>query len=676
MTQTASAQRPLSIGEILAAARELHRAGRLRQAHALYCRALSIQPDNADALSRMGLLFHQTGQDATAAKMLRRALAVRPDFPEAHAALGAVLLALGKAEAAIPHLERALALKPGLVSAQSNLGRAFSAAGRLDKAIAAFERAIVLDPRFVDAYYHLGRALEREGRIEEAIRRYRKALAIAPGHAETQDALGLAFKSRGAFDDAEIAFRRALAVRPEFAEARIHLADLLVEKDALDAAANEYRTVLAERPERAEAHHGLGRIAQRQGRADEAEHHFEKALTLAPDRVACHVALGRLYRRDGRFDDAITKLLEAVALAPETPAVYVELGAAFFAQGHADQAAEQYEKALSLDGGDADAFHHLAVARLAQGRYSEARAAFHNVLRARHGGRWWNAERFVYVGRNGGGPIHAAKVSAFRLRDQMEQIAHLVERGLLDRSFEAMVERYRQVLAEVEHAAGENGTVRLTPTQTDRIGGFLDKVVRFHDTPRIDGALIDGEADLEGAERRLARVQAPAAVIDRLLSPAAFAALRDFCRDNTIFFRDAGPGAVGADFDSGFNCALVYALAAALKERMPRLLEGYELAAARARRDRNRHPGGAPETEPGAIVAFLWLSPEAGGEGGGALIVGEGASATRIEHCENRAVLFRGDAPHRVGPCRLPDGFVNRRVAATLVFRRPRAPAT
>jgi len=673
VTQTAPAKDTLSIGDILAAARELHRAGRLREAHALYCRALSAEPRNADALSRMGLLLHQTGQDAAAIKMLRRALAVRSDFPEAHATLGAALLAQGEAEAALPHLERAVALKPGLVSAHSNLGRAFCAVGRIDKAIAAFERAIVLDPRFVDAHYHMGCALECDGRTEEAIRRYRKALAIAPDHAKAQDALGRALRSRGALDEAEAAFRRALAARPDFADARIHLADLLVEKDALDAAADEYRTVLAERPERAEAHHGLGRIAQRRGRVAEAAERFEKAIALAPDRVACYVDLGRLYRRDGRFDDAITKLLEAVALAPETPAVYVELGAAFFAQGHADQAAEQYEKALSLDGSDADAFHHLAVARLAQGRYNEARAAFHNVMRARHGGRWWNAERFVYVGRNGGGPIRAAKVSTFRLRDHMEQIAHLVERGLLDRSFEAMVERYRQVLAEVEHAAGEDGIVRLTPSQTNRVGGFLDKVVRFHDTPRIDGALIDEEADLEGAEHWLAHKQAPAAVIDGLLAPAAFRALRDFCRDNTIFFRDIGPGTVGADLDSGFNCALVYALAKALKKRMPHLLEGYELAAARAYRDRNRHPGGAPETAAGAVVALLWLSPEAPDSDGGGLVIGEGTGAARIGHGENRAILFRGDAPYRLDACRFADGFVNRRVTATLVFRRPRA---
>ncbi len=663
-----------SPAETIAEALRLHRAGKLRQAHSLYCRVLSAQPNNANVLSRMGLLLHQTGQNAAAVKMLHRALEARPDHAETLATLGRALLAMGETASAVSHFERAVALKPGFVSAHNGLGRALAAAGRLEKAIAAFKRAIVLEPSYAEAHYNLGCALEREGRHEDAIRCYRKAVAIDPRLAKARDALGLALRAHGALDEAEAAFRRAIEDRPDFTAARIHLAELLVEKGAIDDAAKEYRAVAAERPETVEAHHGLGRIAAIEGRNDEAAGHFEKAIALAPERVEAHVDLGRLQRLEGRYDDAIAQLLEAIALAPEKPGAYVELGRVLFEQGYADQAIEQYEKALSLDGGDAEAFRHLGAALLARGRYDEARAAFHNVLRARHGGRWWNAERFLDVGRGGGARPRPVRISTFRLRDHMEQVTHLVERGLLDRSFEAMAERYRQVLAEVEHAVGDDGQALLGPAQIDRIGGFLDRVVRFADTPRIDGAVLDDDLDLAAAERSLLDEGAAAARIDRLLSPAAFEALRAFCRETTIFFRDPAPGIVGADLASGFNCELVYRLAGEIKARMPRLLGEFELAEARAWRHRNRHPGGPARREPGALALLLWLSPRAACDDpeGGGLILEPSDGAIAIPHGENRAVLFRADAPHRAAPAAFADGFANRRTEVVFLFRRRR----
>jgi len=664
--------------ETIAEALRLHRAGKLRQAHSLYCRVLSTQPNNADVLARMGLLLHQTGQNAAAVKMLHRALAARPDHAETLATLGGALLAMGETASAVSHLERAVALKPGFVSAHNGLGRALAAAGRLEKAIAAFKRAIVLEPRYAEAHYNLGRAYEREGRHDDAIRRYRKAVAIDPGLGKARDALGLALRAHGALDEAEAAFRRAIEDRPDFSAARIHLGDLLIEKGALDAAAEEYRAVAAERPEMVEAHHGLGRIAAIEGRSDEAAKHFERAISLAPERVEAYVELGRLQRLDGRHDDAIARLLEAVALAPERPGIYIELGRVLFEQGYAGQAIEQYEKALSLDGGDAEAFRNLGAALLDRGRHDEARAAFHNVLRARHGGRWWNAERFLDVGRRGGARVRPVRVSTFRLRDHMDQITHLVERGLLDRSFEAMAERYRQVLAEIEHAVGDDGQALLGPDQIDRIGGFLGRVVRFADTPRIDGAVLDDDVDLAAAERRLIDDGAVAARIDRLLSPAAFEALRAFCRDTTIFFRDAAPGIVGADLASGFNCELVHRLAGEIKARLPRLLGEFELAEARAWRHRNRHPGDPERREPGAIALLLWLSPRAanGDPEGGGLILEAPEGEVAIPHDENHAVLFRAETPHRAAPAAFADGFVNRRTEVTFLFRRRSADAS
>ena len=64
--------------EALARATRLHQAGRLEEAQGIYLRVLKREPENADALSLMGLLAHQAGRNDVAAELLGKALAVRP----------------------------------------------------------------------------------------------------------------------------------------------------------------------------------------------------------------------------------------------------------------------------------------------------------------------------------------------------------------------------------------------------------------------------------------------------------------------------------------------------------------------------------------------------------------------------------------------------------------------
>ena len=89
---------------------EHHRAGRLRQAEDGYRALLARDPDDADAMHWLGVLFCQAGQGAAAAELLERGVAKRPN------------------DAAFHH----------------NLGQAYAIARRWDDAIRSFERAAEL----------------------------------------------------------------------------------------------------------------------------------------------------------------------------------------------------------------------------------------------------------------------------------------------------------------------------------------------------------------------------------------------------------------------------------------------------------------------------------------------------------------------------------------------------
>ena len=99
--------------QALAQAKQLHQAGRLQEAQGIYLRVLKREPENADALSLMGLLAHQAGRNDVAAELLGKALALRPRFADAHLNLGNVLRAEGDLEAAVGHFREAARIDPG-----------------------------------------------------------------------------------------------------------------------------------------------------------------------------------------------------------------------------------------------------------------------------------------------------------------------------------------------------------------------------------------------------------------------------------------------------------------------------------------------------------------------------------------------------------------------------------
>ncbi len=145
-----------TIPEMLAAAQELHRGGRWREAQQLYQQILQADPLNADALYRFGLLAHQAGQNDAAVSLLSQAIRVRGSAPEFHNDLGEAYRVLGRyADAALAY-RQAVRLDPSFAAAHSNLGTVHQDQGRFDEALACYERAIACRPDYAVAHYNRG----------------------------------------------------------------------------------------------------------------------------------------------------------------------------------------------------------------------------------------------------------------------------------------------------------------------------------------------------------------------------------------------------------------------------------------------------------------------------------------------------------------------------------------
>ena len=109
------------IDDMLAAAVQLHQAGRLPDAATLYQQILAADANHVDALQLLGAIAHQQGQHGAAVELIQRSLAIAPDNKQALNNLGEALRATGQIDQSVAAFRRAIALDSSYVKAHSNL---------------------------------------------------------------------------------------------------------------------------------------------------------------------------------------------------------------------------------------------------------------------------------------------------------------------------------------------------------------------------------------------------------------------------------------------------------------------------------------------------------------------------------------------------------------------------
>jgi predicted TPR repeat methyltransferase len=215
-TNGPDASAAVPVEELLAAAVQVHRQGRIEQAAAIYRAVLAAWPDDVNALHFLGVAEHQLGDSQAALDHLGRALTLAPDHPDAYNNRGNVLKRLGRLDDAEADYRRALALRADDANVLNNLGTVLRQRGELEAAAALFRQALARRPRHASSWSNLGSTLRKLGRIDEAIATYRDWLACCP---EDPRAGHLLAACTGAAVPARASDGYVLAEFDEFAEA-------------------------------------------------------------------------------------------------------------------------------------------------------------------------------------------------------------------------------------------------------------------------------------------------------------------------------------------------------------------------------------------------------------------------------------------------------------------------
>lgn len=130
-------------------------SGDLTGAQQAFARAVSINPDYAEAYYNLADAYVEIGNYDQARSLYNQALAADRTLDYAHNGLGHVLILQGKPESAIPVLYTGLNLTQNdkvRIALQTNLGRAYLEAGQFYEAEAALAEALSLNPEEAAAH--------------------------------------------------------------------------------------------------------------------------------------------------------------------------------------------------------------------------------------------------------------------------------------------------------------------------------------------------------------------------------------------------------------------------------------------------------------------------------------------------------------------------------------------
>jgi TolB-like protein/class 3 adenylate cyclase len=207
------------------------------QARSFFDRALSVDPDNIEALIGLARLEVREGANffvtdpmaafAAAEAKLTKALSSVPDHARGHRLLGYVEILTKRAVQGIAECERALELDRNLASAHAFIGLGKIFIGRAEETEAHVGEALRLSPRDTNAHTwksFAGIAKTILGSYEQAAAWFRRALEANRNYPTPYFLLAAALAQLGRLDEARSAVKAGLALNPAFTVSRAHAA--------------------------------------------------------------------------------------------------------------------------------------------------------------------------------------------------------------------------------------------------------------------------------------------------------------------------------------------------------------------------------------------------------------------------------------------------------------------
>jgi protein O-GlcNAc transferase len=189
---------------------EHYKAGQLPQAIKIIEGILKDQPDNAELLYFLGIIYAQSENYDLAIEYLKRSLQLNANNADAYLAVGLTSQRKGLTDDAIRYYNKSLSIDPKKFEVYNSLGDAFTQKGLIEEAIITYQTYLQTNPYSFETYNNMGNLFQKKWEIAKAIDCYYKAIEIDPENASAYNNLGNTFQIKGRPEEAEKFYRQAM----------------------------------------------------------------------------------------------------------------------------------------------------------------------------------------------------------------------------------------------------------------------------------------------------------------------------------------------------------------------------------------------------------------------------------------------------------------------------------
>jgi len=277
------------------------------EAEKKYKELLDWEPNQADVLLNLGMLYYTTDRYQQALDLLVKSLKLEPSKAIQHYSIGLVLEKIGAMTQAIQAYQQAIALEPQLINAYNNLGNIFLATGELEQAESIYRKASAAKPNHFGSYLNLGNVLMERHQIDEAVESYKKALYLQPRNPDILHNLGVAFDAKN-----------------DPAQAALHYGYAYYHRGQYQEAINEYQQFLKTQTGNVSLYITLTKCYQALNQYEETIKTYQKAIKLYPNTADLYFFLAVSLQDFGLTQKAIAVASEASQLLPDNLTLKLE----------------------------------------------------------------------------------------------------------------------------------------------------------------------------------------------------------------------------------------------------------------------------------------------------------------------------------------------------------------
>jgi tetratricopeptide (TPR) repeat protein len=316
-------------------------------------RALTLAPDNNDAIALVASLYRQSNQTERAIELVRGYVAKHADTVDLRQVLASLYLSVNDSENALKELRKIVELRPKELSSRMTLALQYARArqpeeaekvmrqatealpdsyqaklayvefltgqGARERGEAALRGFIEKEPKNYDLQLGLGAQQQRNGNADAALATYRKVLegaGEAPAAITARNRIAALEVDRGNYDEARKLVDATLEKNPRDNDALLLRGNLALARNDAAGAVADLRAVLREQPTAVGVLRTLARAHVANGEPALGEEALRQAMDVAGNDIGVRVELAQLLVQTNRGEQAVSLLEEAVQKNP------------------------------------------------------------------------------------------------------------------------------------------------------------------------------------------------------------------------------------------------------------------------------------------------------------------------------------------------------------------------